>query len=165
MNRRLHCLSPLVTKPHIQESSSCNIKYRNGQKQLRVFVLHALIHMLYSHLLITYGRLLKKLLKPLIKYSALTIMFCECLHGYCCCNNTDRHNNTSYYSFCLLSTGNEVSSAHFAHFEKERDCPSHSHPDPRNANCVSAASTFTCSFPKYTFVNGLNAGVSVVCLA
>ena len=79
MNRRLHCLSLLVTKPHIQESSSCNIKYRNGQKQLRVFVLHTLIHMLYSHLLITYGRVLKKLLKPLIKYSALTIMFCECL--------------------------------------------------------------------------------------
>ena len=34
VNRRLRCLSPPVTKPHIQESSSCNIKYRNGQKQL-----------------------------------------------------------------------------------------------------------------------------------
>ena len=34
VNRRLRCLSPPVTKPHIQESSSCNIKYRNRQKQL-----------------------------------------------------------------------------------------------------------------------------------
>ena len=40
---RLHCLSLPVTKLHIQESSSCNIKYRNGQKQLWVFVLHTLI--------------------------------------------------------------------------------------------------------------------------
>ena len=43
VNCRLCCLSPPVTKPHIQESSSCNIKYRNGQKQLWVFVLHTLI--------------------------------------------------------------------------------------------------------------------------
>ena len=43
VNRRLCCLSPPVTKPHIQDSSSCNIKYRNGQKQLWVFVLHTLI--------------------------------------------------------------------------------------------------------------------------
>ena len=34
VNRCLRCLTPPVTKPHIQESSSCNIKYRNGQKQL-----------------------------------------------------------------------------------------------------------------------------------
>ena len=44
VNLRLRCLSPPVTKPHIQESSSCNIKYRNRQKQLWVFVLHTLIH-------------------------------------------------------------------------------------------------------------------------
>ena len=43
VNCHLCCLSPPVTKPHIQESSSCNIKYRNRQKQLRVFVLHTLI--------------------------------------------------------------------------------------------------------------------------
>ena len=34
VNRRLCCFSLPVTKPHIQEGSSCNIKYRNGQKQL-----------------------------------------------------------------------------------------------------------------------------------
>ena len=47
VNHRLCCLSPPVTKLHIQESRSCNIKYRNEQK------------------LITYGRLLNKLRKPL----------------------------------------------------------------------------------------------------
>ena len=81
MNRRLHCLSLLVTKPHIQESSSCNIKYRNGQKQLRVFVCTSYFnsHAIQPPTYYCYGHLLKKLLKPLIKYSALTIMFCECL--------------------------------------------------------------------------------------
>ena len=34
VNCRSRCLLPPVTKPHIQESSSCNMKYRNGQKQL-----------------------------------------------------------------------------------------------------------------------------------
>ena len=43
VNCCLCCLSPPVTKPHIQESSSCNIKYRNRQKHLWVFVLRALI--------------------------------------------------------------------------------------------------------------------------
>ena len=42
--RCLRCLSLLVTKPHIQERSSCNIKYRNRQKQLWVSVRHTLIH-------------------------------------------------------------------------------------------------------------------------
>ena len=70
VNCRLRCLSQPVTKPHIQESSSCNIKYRNGQKQLRVFVLHTLIHSCTAYLLITYGRLLKKSVKPLcLSYS------------------------------------------------------------------------------------------------
>ena len=43
VNCRLRCLLLLIAKPHIQESSSCNIKYRNEQKQLWVFVLHTLI--------------------------------------------------------------------------------------------------------------------------
>ena len=34
VNCRLLCLSTPVTKPHIQESSICNIKYRSRQKQL-----------------------------------------------------------------------------------------------------------------------------------
>ena len=64
LNRRLRCLSSPVTKLHIQESSSCNIKYRNGQKQLSLCTSY-FNSQLYSRLLITCGRLLKKLMKHL----------------------------------------------------------------------------------------------------
>ena len=77
--RHLRCLSPPVTKPHIQESGSCNIKYRNGQKQLWVFVLHTLIHSCTcSCLLIAYGRLIKNTMKPLH----------ICVHVVCLCEGS-----------------------------------------------------------------------------
>ena len=56
---RLCCLSLPITQPHIQESStyssSCNIEYRNGQKQLWVFVLHTLIRSCTAAYLLPYG--------------------------------------------------------------------------------------------------------------